>query len=149
MYKFYLKRSCTNPPCNYWHPPVCQNYKSEAGYKVGDKWSNQRQTEADRRPSEKSKKSCGKRSAALFKESKQLGCTFRDTEPPKKSILRKSPKKMGSNCTVIFSKGTIHRVKIRERKGPSQGVIQKRGPQEHNPCAPEFEDRTPEETLQR
>ena len=22
--KSYLKRNCTNPSCNYWHPPVCQ-----------------------------------------------------------------------------------------------------------------------------
>ena len=24
--KSYLKGTCTNPSCNYWHPPVCQNY---------------------------------------------------------------------------------------------------------------------------
>ena len=38
--------------------------------------------------------------------------------------------------------GTWHHRKIRERKGPSQGVIQKCEPQERNPCAPKFEDRT-------
>ena len=28
---------CTNPSCNYWHLPVCLNYKSESGCKYGDK----------------------------------------------------------------------------------------------------------------
>ena len=27
----YRKGNCTNPSCGCWHPPVCQNYKSEAG----------------------------------------------------------------------------------------------------------------------
>ena len=51
------------------------------------------------------------------------------------SILRE---KLGSNHTVKFSKGTWHCIKIRERKGPSRGVIQKCGPHERNPCAPEL-----------
>ena len=33
-----------------------------------------------------------------------------------------------------------------ERKGPSRGVIQKGEPHERNPSAPEFDERTPEET---
>ena len=32
------------------------------------------------------------------------------------------------------------------RKGPSRGVIQKGEPHERSPCAPKFEERTPEET---
>ena len=24
-------RRCTNPSCNFWHPPVCLSYKSESG----------------------------------------------------------------------------------------------------------------------
>ena len=56
--------------------------------------------------------------------------------------------KLGSKHTVKFSEGTRHRVKIRERKGPSQGVMQKCEPHERKPCAPKFEERTQEETLQ-
>ena len=37
----------------------------------------------------------------------------------------------------------------REKKGPSQGIIQMCEPQERNPCAPKFEERTLEETLQQ
>ena len=45
-----------------------------------------------------------------------------------------------------FSGRTWYEVQIRERKGPSRGVIQKGEPPERNPCAPKFEERTPEET---
>ena len=56
---------------------------------------------------------------------------------------------MGSNHTGKFSKGTLHPVKIRERMGPSRGVIQKCEPHERNPCAPRIEERTRDETLQQ
>ena len=54
--------------------------------------------------------------------------------------------RLGSKRTVKFSKGTVHPIKIRERKGPSRGVIQKCEPHERNPCAPRFEERTRDET---
>ena len=38
----------------------------------------------------KSRRKVVQGSVALLKESKQLGCVSQDTEPPKKSILRKS-----------------------------------------------------------
>ena len=37
---------------------------------------------------------------------------------------------------------------IRERKGPSRGIVLQCDPQERNSCAPKFEDRTLQETLQ-
>ena len=40
-------------------------------------------------------------------------------------------------------------VKIREKKGPSQGIIQKCEPQERNAWAPKFEERTQDETLKQ
>ena len=65
---------------------------------------------------------------------------------PRKSMLLK----VGTlGHTIKFSKGTWHHVKNRERKGPSQGVMQKCEPQERNPCAPKFAERTQEETLQQ
>ena len=64
-----------------------------------------------------------------------------------KSILPKSTKPSGSERTVRFSKGTLHSVKNRERKGPTRGVIQKCDPQERSPCAPKFEDGMEDKTL--
>ena len=45
-----------------------------------------------------------------------------------------------------FSGRTLYEITNGERKGPSRGVIQKGEPHERNPCAPKFEERTPEET---
>ena len=109
--KNYLKVTCTIPSYNYWHPPVCQNYKSDSGCKIFDKCLF-RHTEPDRQPT---KKSGGKGSVALLEKSEQLVNVSQQTEPPKKSILRKSGKSLGSNRTVRFSKGTLHPAKNRER----------------------------------
>ena len=46
-----------------------------------------------------------------------------------------------------FSGGTARHMKTRERKGPSQSVIQHTGSHERSPYAPKFEDRSEEETL--
>ena len=116
---------------------VCLNHKSESGCKYGDK-CRFRHTEVDGQPSTKSKKGGGKVSVALLKKSFQLGCVSQDYDS-RKSTLRKG-RKLGSNHAVKFSKGTLHQIKIRERKGPSRGVLQKCGPHERNPCAPRFEE---------
>ena len=34
-----LKGKCTDPSCDYWHPPACQDYKSVSGCKFGDPMS--------------------------------------------------------------------------------------------------------------
>ena len=78
-----------------------------------------------------------KGSVALLKESIQLGCASQDF-PPRKSILREAGKI-----------GTWHHVKIRERQGPLQGVLQKCELQERNLCAPKFDERTRDETLKQ
>ena len=62
----FLKRKCTNSSCNYWHPPVLLNYKSETGYANGKKFRF-RHVEIDCQPTRKSKKSGCKGSVALLK----------------------------------------------------------------------------------
>ena len=124
----FLKGKCTEPSCDYWHPPVCQNYKSESGCKYGDH-CQVRHTEAGGQPSKKSKKSGEKDQLPHERRLFQLGCVSQDYPQKKKSILREVGK-LGSKHAVVFSKGTWHHIKIRERKGPSQGVMQKCEPQE-------------------
>ena len=79
----------------------------------------------------KVKEKLWKRISGLMKGDYTIGlCVPR--LPEKKSILWEVGK-LGSKHPVIFSKGTWHHVKIRERKGPSQGVMQKCEPQERFP----------------
>ena len=60
--------------CDFWHPPVCLNYKSESKCRYGDR-CHFRHTEADGQPSnKKSKKSGGKDQWRYLKENSQLGC---------------------------------------------------------------------------
>ena len=83
-----LRWKCANPSCNSWHHPVCQNYKCESWYKCGN-YCAFRHTEAGRQPNKKSKKSSGKGSVTLLKESTQLGCVSQGYSP-KKSISAES-----------------------------------------------------------
>ena len=71
----------------------------------------------------------------------QKGCVSQDSAQ-NKSILREIGK-LGPNHAVKFSKTTMRHAKIRERMGPSQGVMQK------CPWAPKFEERTQDETLKQ
>ena len=36
--RYYLEGTCTRSPCEYWHPPECQFYKTETGCKAGEKY---------------------------------------------------------------------------------------------------------------
>ena len=98
-----------------------------------------------RSPARKSKKGGAKGSVASLKESTLFGCVSQDSYP-RKSVLR-GEGKLGSKHAVKFSKGTWHQKEIRERKGPSQGVVYGCGPHERSPCAPKSEERSQQETL--
>ena len=126
---------CKIPSCKFWHPPVCLNYKSEKGCKHGDK-CHFRHVEADGKPNKKSKKGGAKGSSAILKEFIHLGCVSQDSSP-RKSILRE-PGMLGSKHAVKFSKGAWHQIKLRDRKGPSRGIIPKRAPHERSPCPPKI-----------
>ena len=136
--------NCSNPSCVFWHPSVCQNCKSKTRCTFGNKGFF-RHVEAEEKPSKKSKKGGARGSVALLKESAQFGCVFQDSHL-RKSILREE-RKFGTKRAVKFSKGTWHQIKMRERKGPSRGIIQKCEPHECSRCAPNFGERSHEETL--
>ena len=53
--------------------PVCQNYKSEKGCVYGNK-CHFRHVEAEGKPNRRSKKGGARGSAAILKESTQMGC---------------------------------------------------------------------------
>ena len=90
--KEYLSGNCTNPSCNFWHPPECQHYKTQSGCNFFEKWRFWHK-EVESQPDKMPKKSGGKGSVASLKNSKQFGWVFKGMEPPKsKSILRKGTK---------------------------------------------------------
>ena len=74
-----------------------------------------------------------------------MGCVSQDSYT-RKSILHE-PGKLGSKRTVKFPFGIGYQIKIRERKCPLRGIIQKCAPHERSPCAPKFGERSHEETF--
>ena len=98
-------------------------------------------------PTRSRRKVLAKGPVAILKESIQLGWVSQDSYP-RKSLLRQS-ENLGSKRAVKFSEGTWHLTKIRERKGPSRGLIQKCAPHGRSPCALKFKNRSHEETLQQ
>ena len=116
-----------HPSCSYRHPPVCQNYILETGCRCG-KNCNFRHVELEEKPNKKSKKGGAKGPVAMLKELAQMNCVSQDPHP-KKSTLRKEGE-LGSIHKIQFSRSTWHHFKIRERKGPSLGIIQKCEPHE-------------------
>ena len=111
-----MKGICTKLPCDKWHPPECQFYKSESGCKFGNKCS--------------------------FPHRK----VEEDTEPPESlSISLKGTKVLGRVRRVRFTKATQRHADIRENKGPSLHKIQVKLPHQRSPHAMKFEDRSQEE----
>ena len=75
---------------------------------------------------------------------RQLGCVFQDMKPPK-SILRKSTDMQRPIQRVKFMKAIARHTKIRDQN-PSLGFICPGEPHQRSPNAPNFEDRSQEET---
>ena len=77
---------------------------------------------------------------------RQLGCVFKDMEPPKSSsILRKSFDVLKPIRCVRFTKAVVRHADIRD-PNPSLGMICPGEPHQRSPNAPKFEDRSQEET---
>ena len=92
--KYFLKGTCTKSPCDYWHPPECQFYKSKSGCKFGAEcsfplWKDKEQ------PNKRPKKGGDKSAVAIVKDVRQLGCVSQDAEPPESVTFSwKGKKKM-------------------------------------------------------
>ena len=116
----YLKGVCTTSPCDKWHPPERQFYKSESGCRFGDKCSfAQRHVEG--KPSKKPKKDCdnyierftavvlisGHRAAGIFidytEEDKSLWTNSTSTIHKSYAASSKHPRKQRSVARKIQS----------------------------------------------
>ena len=102
--------------------------------------------QVDEQPSKRSKKNGDKSAVDMLKITRQLVCVSQDMEPTKSSsILRKSSNILKPMRCVRFTKTVVSHANIRDQN-PSLGMICPRDPQQRNPNAPKFEDRSQEET---
>ena len=131
--KYFLKGTCTNSLCEYWHPPECQFYKSESGCEIGEEclfphWKVQE------RPDKQPKKGDDKSAVAIVKSVRQLSCVSQDTEPPESAaISRKGTKVLGPVRRVRFRRAALSQANFRENKGPSLGKTQVKIPHQRSP----------------
>ena len=143
--KDYLKETCTTPFSGKWHLPECLFYRSENGCRCGEKCSHAHR-QVHQQPSKRSKNNGYKSAVAFLKNTRQLGCVCQDMEPPKSSsILRKSSNILKPIRCVQFTKAVLRHANIRAQN-PSRGMICPGDPHQRNPNAPNFEDRSQEET---
>ena len=84
----YLKGTCTRSPCDFWHPPECQFYKTETGCKARDNPLFPHH-KVDEQPNKKPKKvyyshkrreSDDNNAVAIVKIVPQLGCVSQDSD---------------------------------------------------------------------
>ena len=144
--KNFLKGSCTQLPCDYWHPPECQFYKSESGGKFGNECSFPHR-KVEEQPNKRPKKGGDKSAAAIAKDVRQLCCVLQDVEPPESSaISRKGTKVLWPGRRVRLTRAALRQASIRESKGPSLNQIQVKLPPPRSPYAVKFEDRPQEDT---
>ena len=148
--KDYSGGKCTTPRVIAGILPCVRTTKKESGCSFGEKCSFMHR-EVDSQPNKRSKTIGGECSVAMLKNSTELGCAFQDMDPPKSnSIRRKGTKSLGLKRSVQFSKGASRNENIRERRGPSQGVIRHTNFScERCPLAPTHGDRSEEETLKQ
>ena len=144
-----MKRTFATLPCDYWHPPKCQYYKSETGCKFGDKCSFPH-WKVEEHQNEEPKNGGDKSAVAIVKDVRLLGCVSQDAESPESSaILRKRAKVWGPIRRVRFTKATLRQANVRENQGPSLGKIQVKIPHQRSPYTVKFEDRSQEQTARQ
>ena len=132
--KVHLKSTCTNPSCEKWRSPECLLYKTEEGFKFGDKcvFAHRR---VEEQPSKRSKKNGTKSGETML-----FRCVFQDMEPPKSSSnLRKSSTMRKPTRCVRFTKAVLRDAKIRDQN-PSLYEMCPGDPHQRSPNAPKLED---------
>ena len=101
-WKRYISGKCSNPSCDSWHPPVCQNHKNRIGRTFGEQCPFM-DSEDDSQPNKRPKKEWWK-----SKNSTQAGCVCQDLEPAKSnSIFTEGHKIIGTKMQRASLKGCI------------------------------------------
>ena len=130
--KYFLLATCTKSPCECWHPPECQFYKTKSGCKF-DADCSFPHWKVEEQPNKKPKKGDDKSAAAIVKSARQWSCVSQDTEPPDSAtISRISTNELESIRRVRFTRAALRQANIREDKGLSLNKIQVKLPHQRS-----------------
>ena len=113
----YLKRNCTNPSCDCWHPPVWQNYETESGRRFVVKcvfWH----TEVDSQQSKKPKKKWWKRICCFTEAFEAIGLRIPGYRAADIQVdsTEEHTNSWDRSAACMSQKGALHPVQIREGK---------------------------------
>ena len=123
------RATCKRSSCDYRHPPVTHSYKSGNGCIYGH-GCQYRHADGEKEPSKRSNKKSTQGAVAVLRQNKVQGCVSQNSDP-KKSVLRKAGEvrlNASAGHTTKFSGRTWYEIRIRDRQGPSRGVIQEGEP---------------------
>ena len=137
---------CKISSCDFRHPPVCRNYKSESRCIYGNNCLFRHadgQQEVEER--EHSRRSCD---SEFLKSPKLCNSEFRSKEVYATESSTSERERLGGTHRKILRTHLV-RNSNSGKSGPSLGIIQKGDTHERNPCATKFEERTPEEPLDK
>ena len=107
--KYFLKSTCTKSPCQYWHPPKCQFYKTKAGCMFGAECSFPH-WKVEKQPNKKLQKGEDRSAVAVVKRVRQLSCVSQDT-----TISRKAKRVLEPIRRVRFTRAALRQANIREK----------------------------------
>ena len=138
--RYYLKGTCTRSPCEYWHPPECQLYKTETGCKKPVISVCSRIIRFPQKKRKRRQECSGycQKCTTIGLHLGRLGCVGF----PKRQTV---PRKPDATSLGIDSKSTVHSVYAVPSKclGKERTIAWKNT---SSPCAMKFEDRSHEET---
>ena len=129
--RYYLKSTCTRSPCEYWHPPECQFYKTETGCKARDKCMFPHR-KVDEQPHKKAKESLlfpqrrendDKNAVGIVKIVPHLGCVSQDSEAFFLKEERRQPR--GNRMQKVF--GPIRRIRLTQATPRQASIGEKKG----------------------
>ena len=126
--RYYLKGTCVGSPCEYWHPPECQFYRTQSGCKAGDKclFPHNKIDEEPKKKHQKSDRShTGRESEdtsvlAIVNTVPQRGCASQDSESLKSEGGAESRGNPMQNFFETNSTNTIHTVYATSSKYPGK-----------------------------
>ena len=145
--KDFLKGTCTKSPCEYWHPPECQFYKTESGCKFGAECSFPLR-KFEEQPNKRPKKRMQAKVQLLLWKVYDSWVVYHRTLGRQilQRFLGRAERVLEPIRRVRFTRAALRQANVRENRGPSLGKIQVKNPHRRSPYAMKFEDRSQEET---
>ena len=138
--RYYLKGTCTRSHCE-WHPASANITKQKRAAKPGTSACSRIIRLMNNQTKSQRKATIPIKEVRATTRMLSVGFSKRQTVPRKPDA-----QSLGTDSKSRFTQSTLHQASIREKKGPSLGIIQVKHLHQCSPHAMKFEDPSYEET---